>query len=82
MKKKANRIYKGVLKNISYHALYTAYRYLLSNTTNKELYIVKYLLLGFQIGNKLDHLLTDETVLKLEKTSRNVFLANFIGCVD
>lgn len=70
---KANRIYKGVLKNISYHALYTAYHTFLSNTTNKEIDIVKYLLLGFQIGNKLDHLLTDETVLKLEKTSKRVF---------
>lgn len=70
---KANRIYSGVIKNISYHALYTAYHMFLSNVSNKEIDIVQYLLLGFQVGNKLDHLLTNETVLKLEKTSKRVF---------
>ncbi len=70
---KANRIYNGVVKNISFHALYTAYHVFLSNLHDKEIYIVKYLLLGFQIGNKLDHLLTNTTVLKLEKTSKRVF---------
>lgn len=45
----------------------------LSNVINKEIYIVQYLILGFQIGNKLDHLLTNDIVLKLEKTSKRVF---------
>ena len=70
---KANRISSGILKNISYHALYTAYHMFLSNVINKEIYIVQYLILGFQIGNKLDHLLTNDIVLKLEKTSKRVF---------
>ena len=70
---KANRIYNGIIKNISSHCLYTAYHVFLSDDKNKETDIVKYLLLGFQIGNKIDHLLTNELVLKLEKISKRVF---------
>lgn len=70
---KANRIYNGIIKNISSHCLYTAYHVFLSDSANKETDIVKYLLLGFQIGNKIDHLLTNDLVLKLEKLSKRVF---------
>lgn len=69
---KASRIYKGVAKNISYHALSTAYHVFLSNIPNKELDIVQYLLLGFRIGNKLDHFLANDLVLKMEKTKKRV----------
>lgn len=71
--KKANRIYKGIIKNISYHCLLTVYRVFLSNMPNKEIDIVQYLLLGFQIGNKIDHLLSNNLVLRMEKISRRVF---------
>lgn len=70
---KANRIYHGIVKNISYHCLLTAYRVFLSNLPTKELDILQYLLLGFQVGNKIDHLLTNTLVLKMEKTNRRVF---------
>jgi len=70
---KANRIYNGVIKNVSLHCLYTAYHVFLSNSPTKEIDIVKYLLLGFEIGNKINHLLTNSLVLKLEKLSKHVF---------
>lgn len=70
---KATRIYNGIAKNISYHALATAYNVFLSNIQNKEIDIVKYLLLGFKIGNKIDHLLTNDIVLNMEKTKKRVF---------
>lgn len=70
---KAIRIYNGIAKNISYHALATAYNVFLSNIQNKEIDIVKYLLLGFKIGNKIDHLLTNDIVLNMEKTKKRVF---------
>lgn len=71
--KKANRIYHGVIKNVSSRCLSTAYYVFLSNLPNKEICIVKYLLLGFQIGNKIDHLLTNDLVLNMQKTSKHVF---------
>lgn len=70
---KANRIYNGIIKSISFHALSSAYNVFLSNISNKEITIVKYLLLGFEIGNKIDHLLTNEIVLTMEKTKKRVF---------
>lgn len=69
---KATRIYNGIIKNISHNCLYVAYNVFLSNNTNKELDIINYLLLGFEIGNKIDHLLTNESVLKMQKTSKRV----------
>lgn len=70
---KANRIYNGIVKSISFHALSTAYNVFLSNSSNKEITIVNYLLLGFEIGNKIDHLLTNDVVLTMEKTKKRVF---------
>lgn len=70
---KANRIYNGIVKNISFHALSTAHNVFLSDISNKEITIVKYLLLGFEIGNKIDHLLTNDIVLNMEKTKKRVF---------
>ncbi|MCI8481990.1 MAG: DNA metabolism protein [Clostridia bacterium] len=70
---KANRIYQGIIKNISYDCLLTTYYVYLSNSANKELDIVQYLLLGFQIGNKIDHLLSNNLVLKMQKIRKRVF---------
>lgn len=70
---KAKRIYQGIVKNISYHCLSTAYHVFLSNLPNKEFDIVNFLLLGFEIGNKIDHFLTNDLVLRMEKTRKRVF---------
>ena len=40
---KANRIFNGIVKNISYDTLYNSYYAFLSNTTEKEIQILKYL---------------------------------------
>lgn len=70
---KATRIYNGIISNISYSTLRYAYNVFLSNELFKEMLIVKYLLLGFEIGNTIDHLLTNNTVLKIQKISKRVF---------
>lgn len=70
---KAKRILEGCVKNISYHALSNSYHTFLSNNPKKELLIVQYLLLGFSIGNKIDHLLSNEIVLEIEKIHKRVF---------
>lgn len=70
---KAKRILDGTVKSISYHALSNAYYAFLSNNTKKEMLIVQYLLLGFLIGNKIEHLLSNEIVLEIEKTHKRVF---------
>lgn len=70
---KANRIRNGILDNVSYHTLSYAYHVFLSNSPNKEMDILNYLLLGFTIGNKIDHLLSNPLVLKIQKTSKRVF---------
>lgn len=71
--KKASRVYNGIIRRISYFCLLTTYRVFLSNDPNKELDIINYLYLGFKIGNKIDHLLSNDLVLKMQKTSRRVF---------
>ncbi len=71
--KKTNRIYKGIVKNISYDCLLTAYYTYLSNCNNKELDILKYILLGFELGPKIDHLLSNSLVLSMQKTKKRVF---------
>ena len=48
-----DRIFNGIIKNISYDTLYNSYYAFLSNTKNKEINIVKYLLNGFVIGPKI-----------------------------
>lgn len=69
---KSNRVYHGIAQNISYSTLYYAYHVFLSNEPNKEIDIFHYLLLGFEIGNKIDHLLSNPLVLKIQKTSKRV----------
>lgn len=70
---KADRIYHGIVHRISYATLYHAYHVFLSNVETKEMDILRYLLLGFEIGNKIDHLLSNPLVLSIQKTAKRVF---------
>lgn len=69
---KATRVYDGIVNNISYFTLYNAHHVFLSNEPNKEMDLFQYLVLGFKIGKKIDHLLSDPLVLKIQKTARRV----------
>ena len=61
---KSQRIFNGIEKNIGYKALYNSYYAFLSNEENKEIYILKYLCDGFDIGPKINDNLTTSYVFK------------------
>lgn len=69
----AKRVYNGILTNISYNCLHFIYNTFLSNYKQKELYILQYLIIGFKIGPKVDNLLSEEVVRKVQQTSKRVF---------
>jgi len=50
---KSKRIYNGIIKNISYSALYISYNAFLSGKKEKEIIILKFLLNGFKIGSNI-----------------------------
>lgn len=62
---KSQRIFHGIEKNIGYEALYNSYYAFLSNEENKELHILKYLCNGFDIGSKINNMLTISYVFKV-----------------
>lgn len=70
---KAERIFNGIVKSISYSTLYHAYHAFLSNEKGKELAIVTYLVKGFHIGPKIDTMLSIPYVW-LVHTSRKKML--------
>ncbi len=55
---KSQRIFNGIVKNISYDALYHSYYAFLSNDENKEINIVQYLVYGFHVGPKINTMLS------------------------
>ena len=69
---KASRILQGILTNISSSTFTFAHDMFLSTEKEKELLIVRYLLLGFCIGPKIDHLLSNPLVLKFQKVSKHI----------
>lgn len=70
---KAQRIFQGILKNISYDTLYNAYYAFLSSEKGKELVIVQYLCLGFQVGDKVNHMLATSYVFKVLALKKRTF---------
>ncbi len=62
---KANRIFNGIVKNISYDTLYNSYYAFLSNTQGKEMAILKYLLNGFVVGPKINNMLSIDFVFSV-----------------
>lgn len=62
---KAQRVFNGIEKNICYEALYNSYNAFLSNTPDKEIYILKYICNGFDIGPKINNMLTTSYVFKV-----------------
>ena len=62
---KAQRVFNGIEKNICYEALYNSYNAFLSNTPDKEIYILKYICNGFDIGPQINNMLTTSYVFKV-----------------
>jgi len=62
---KAKRVFEGISNTISYDTLYNSYNSFLSNEKDKELYILKYLCDGFDIGSKINNMLTISYVFKV-----------------
>lgn len=55
---KAKRVFEGIHKNICYETLYNSFYAFLSDDKQKELSILKYLCDGFEIGPKINTMLT------------------------
>lgn len=70
---KSERVFKGIEKNICYDALYNSYYTFLSNEKNKEINILKYLCDGFDIGPKINTMLTTSYVYKVVSTKKKVY---------
>ena len=68
----SDRIFHGIIKNISYNTLYNSYYAFLSNTKNKEINIVKYLLNGFIIGPKIDTMLSIDFVFAVHSMRKKM----------
>ena len=62
---KSKRVFDGIEKNICYEALYNSYNAFLSNEKDKEMYILKYLCNGFDVGPKINNMLTISYVFKV-----------------
>lgn len=69
---KSNRIFNGIVKNISYDTLYNSYYAFLSNSQEKEITILKYLLNGFIIGPKIDTMLSIDFVFAVHSMRKRM----------
>lgn len=62
---KSKRIFNGIEKIIGYDALYNSYNAFLCDENNKEIYILKYLCNGFDLGPKINNMITISYVFKV-----------------
>lgn len=70
---KSKRVFNGIEKSISYTTLYNTYYAFLSNEKDKEMYILKYLCDGFDIGPKINNMLTVSYVFKVINMKKRSF---------
>jgi probable DNA metabolism protein len=64
--KKAKKVYDAIEKKISPQALRRVFYSHLSELLNREIYILRYLQIGFKIGSEVDLNLADENVLNID----------------
>ncbi len=62
---KSKRVFNGIEKNICYESLYNSYNAFLSNEKDKEIHILKYLCNGFDVGPKINNMITTSYVFKV-----------------
>lgn len=70
---KANRVFAGIEKNISYSTLYNTYYAFLSGEKEKEIALLKYLCDGFEIGPKINNRLTVSYVFQVMNWKKRSF---------
>ncbi len=63
---KSERIFHGIVQNISYNTLYQNYYAFLAQDSRKEMAILQYLLHGFRIGPKIDTMLSLDYVFTVQ----------------
>lgn len=69
---KAEKVYRAIAKKISDSSLKQIYYAFLSNETEKETKILKYLQLGFKLGPQIDDLHAHPDVLPIRQATRKV----------
>lgn len=62
---KSKRVFSGIEKNIGFDALCNTYYGFLSNEKEKEIYLLKYICDGFDIGPKINNQITISYVFKV-----------------
>lgn len=68
----ANRVYRGIKKNISSFDLERIYKVFLSSSPEKENLLLRYLQLGFQMGGEISRLHGNPIVFDVQKVDRQV----------
>ncbi|MCL2383001.1 MAG: TIGR03915 family putative DNA repair protein [Oscillospiraceae bacterium] len=68
---KSRRVFDGIVKNVSFSTMYTAYTAFLSGQKNKEISILKYLIAAFKTGPEINNMLSIDYVLETMKLRRN-----------
>lgn len=71
--KKSERVFYGIEKNICYDALYNSFYAFLCDEENIEINILKYLCNGFEIGPKINTMLTLPYVYKVLSIKKKVY---------
>lgn len=71
--KKAQRVFNGIEKNISYTTLYNTYYAFLSNEKDKEICLLKYICDGFEFGPKINNRLTISYIFKVMNLKKRSF---------
>lgn len=69
---KSERIFNGIVKNISYDTLYHSYYAFLSNEKEKEIHILNYLLNGFVVGPKINTMLSLDYVFAVHQMRKKM----------
>ena len=69
---KSNKVSKAIVEKISKDTLIHVYQSFLSELQGIELKLLKYIQLGFRLGNKVNDYLTNEIVNEIQKYSRKV----------
>lgn len=71
-KSKAKAVEEAILYKISCESLENIQKCFFSELQGREMWILKYLKLGFKIGSKIDYMLGDQTVLNVLTPARKV----------
>lgn len=69
---KFQRIYTGILKNISYDTLYNSYYSFLSESSDREMEILQYLYHGFMVGPSINTMLSIPYVFRVNALRKKV----------